>query len=142
MNELIRRAAFEAMFDDMLKGFLVRPFAGGLAPELSGGIRVDVKEDDAAYTVHAELPGVSKEDIHVEVDGNRVSISAEVKRQSEQKEGEKVIRSERYYGEVSRAFTLAQDVDEAGARAQYKDGVLELTLPKRAPGATRKLTVE
>lgn len=78
-------------------------------------IKVDVSEDDKAYTVHAEIPGVKKEDIHVTIDGNQVFISAEVKNEKETKEGEKVLRSERYYGKVSRAFTLAQDVDEASA---------------------------
>ncbi len=104
-------------------------------------IRVDVKESAGDYTVHAELPGVAKEDIHVEIDGNRVSISGEVKRQSEKKEGERVLRSERYYGNVARTFVLANEVDENKAEAKYDNGVLTLVLPKRAVAGGRKLTI-
>jgi HSP20 family protein len=140
MNELIRRSRLEPLFDDMLKGFFVRPLS--FDAELAEGIKLDVKEDDKAYTVNAELPGVKKEDIHVQVDGNRVSLSAEVKQQSEVKEGEKILRSERYYGQVSRSFQLSQDVDENTASAEFKDGVLQLVLPKREKSSSRKLTVK
>lgn len=143
MANIVRRDPFavDDLFDDLMKGFFVRPMrvAGG---EPAVQIRMDVKETDKAYTVHAEMPGVNKEDIHVNVEGGMVTIAAEVKRESEQKEGEKVIHSERYYGKVSRSFTLGQDVDEANAKAKFDNGVLELTLPKRAVSATRRLTVE
>jgi HSP20 family protein len=104
--------------------------------------KLDVNEDDKAYSVHAEIPGVNKEDIHVAVDGNQVTISAEVKKGKEVKEGEKVLRSERYFGKVSRAFALGQEVDEATAEAKYKDGVLELRLPKRAITQSRRLVIQ
>ncbi len=96
------------------------------APEVQ--IKVDVKEDKQTYTVHADIPGAKKEDIHVSLDGNQVSISAEVKQEKEVKEGEKVIRSERFYGKVERSFSLENEVDESGASAKYADGVLELKL--------------
>lgn len=105
-------------------------------------IKLDVSEDDKAYTVHAEIPGVKKEDIHVTVDGSQVAISAEVKNEKEVKEGEKVLRSERYYGKVSRAFQLDQDVDEAAAQAKYNDGILELRLPKRISAKSKNLTIQ
>ena len=105
-------------------------------------IKMDVSEDDKAYKVHAEIPGVNKEDIHVNIDGNQVSISAEVKNEKEVKEGEKLLRSERYYGSVSRAFSLAQDVDEGSAQAKYSQGVLELVLPKKKTSASRKLVIQ
>lgn len=142
MNELIRHSGMDPLLDDMFRGFWVRPFPSAWDQGLSAGIRLDLKEDDKAYTLHAEIPGVSKDDIQVEIEGNRVSIRAEVKKESEQKEGEKVIRSERYYGEVSRIFTLDQDVDQASATAKYKDGVLELSLPKKAPTTGHKLSIE
>lgn len=142
MRDLIRRTSLEPLLDDMFKGFFVRPFGFDTGAELVGGIKLDVKEDDKVYTVHAEIPGVKKEDISVQIDGGRVQISAEVKKESETKEGERVIRSERYYGQMSRSFQLAQDVDEGGATARYADGVLELTLPKKAGSATRRLTIE
>jgi HSP20 family protein len=88
------------------------------------------------------MPGVKKEDIHVTIDGNTVSISAEVKKDSEEKEGEKVLRSERYYGKVYRSFGLDREVDEANASATFKDGVLELVLPKKATTTARKLTIQ
>jgi len=124
-------------FDDMFKGFMVRPVLNEMEPE----IKMDVSEDDKAYTVRAEIPGVKKDDIKVAVEGNQVSISAEVKKEKEEKEGKKVIRSERYYGKVYRSFSLAQDVDQNATRAKYSDGVLELTLPKKPGTAGKEITI-
>jgi HSP20 family protein len=84
---------------------------------------------------------VKKEDIHVDVDGGQISIRAEVKRESEKKEGGKLLHSERYYGMVSRSMSLPSEVDAQGAKAEYKDGVLQLTLPKKAAKSTRRVTV-
>jgi len=101
-----------------------------------------VKEDDGAYVVQAEIPGVKKENINVTINGNQVAISAEIKREREDKQGEKVLRSERYYGKVYRAFSLAQDVDEGSAQAKYNEGVLELRLPKKAAVTSKKLAIQ
>ena len=133
--------------EDFFRGFFVRPVDFGGGPVANMGtdapqMRVDVKENADGYEVHAELPGMKKEDIHVHIDGPVVSISAERKQEKEVKEGDRVLRSERYFGQVSRAFTLGQDVDEATAEAAYKDGVLVLTLPKRAASSTRNLTIK
>lgn len=140
MANLIRYNPVDDAFDDLFRGFLMRPVRIEGQPEVQ--IRMDVKEDDKGYTVHAEIPGVKKDDIHVTIDGDQVSISAEVKSGKDVKEGEKVLRSERYYGKVSRAFTLGQDVDENAAQAKYHDGVLELILPKKAASASRRLTIQ
>jgi len=126
--------------DDLFKGFFVRPVAFEGQPQMQ--IKMDLKEDDNAYTVHADIPGVKKEDIHVSIEGNQVSISAESKTEKEEKKGEKVLRSERYYGKVARSFTLAHEVDDAKAQAKYSDGVLELTLPKKATTAAKKLAIQ
>jgi HSP20 family protein len=126
--------------DDLFKGFFVRPVLFEGQPQMQ--IKMDLKEDDKAYTVHADIPGVKKEDIHVSIEGNQVSISAETRMEKEEKKGEKVLRSERYVGKVARSFTLAHDVDEASAQAKYSDGVLELTLPKKAVTAARKLAIQ
>lgn len=126
--------------DDLFKGFFVRPVLFEGQPQME--IKIDLKEDDKAYTVKADIPGVKKEDIHVSVEGNRVSISAETKMEKEEKEGEKVLRTERYSGKVARSFTLTHDVDDAGAKAKYSDGVLELTLPKKAVTPTKKLAIQ
>jgi HSP20 family protein len=101
-------------------------------------IKIDVSEDDKVYHVKAEVPGVKKEDIHVAVEDNQVSITAEVKQEKEEKKGETVLRSERYYGMQSRSFTLMHDVDQGTAEAKYEDGILELTLPKKSNGGTVK----
>jgi len=127
-------------FDDMFKGVFMRPVLFEGQPQMQ--IKMDLKEDDNAYTVHADIPGVKKEDIHVNIEGNQVSISAETKLEKEEKKGEKVLRSERYVGKVARSFTLAHDVDEAKSQAKYSDGVLELTLPKKAPNTAKKLAVQ
>lgn len=127
-------------FDDLFRGFF-RPVRFEGQPQRMT-IKMDVKENDKAYTIHADIPGVKKEDIHVSIDGNQVSISAEVKKEKEEKEGERVLRSERYYGKVSRTFTLGGDVDDSQSQAKYSDGVLELTLPKKAANAVKKLTIQ
>jgi HSP20 family protein len=139
MANLTRYSPVDDAFDDLFRGFFMRPVRMEGAPEMQ--IKMDVKEDDKGYTVHAEIPGVKKDDIHVTIDGNQIAISAEVKQEKEVKEGEKVLRSERYYGKVSRAFTLGQDVDEETSQAKYNDGVLELTLPKKAVAKSKRLTV-
>ena len=126
--------------DDLFKGFFMRPVMLEGQPQMQ--IKMDVKEDDNAYTVHADIPGVKKEDIQVSIEGNRVSISAETKMEKEEKEGEKVLRSERYSGKVARSFTLASDVDEGKAVAKYTDGVLELTLPKKEGSTAKKLAIQ
>lgn len=140
MANLTRYTPVDEAFDDLFRGFLMKPVRMEGAPEIQ--IKLDVKEDDKNYTVHAEIPGVKKEDIHVSIDGNQVAISAEVKNEKEVKEGEKVLRSERYYGKVSRAFTLSQELDETQSQAKYNDGILELTLVKKAAAKSRRLEIQ
>jgi HSP20 family protein len=108
------------------------------APEIT----MDVAEDDKGYRVKAEIPGARKEDIKVAIEGNQVSISAEVRKEQEEKKGETVLRSERYYGNQYRVFTLPQEVDAGSAEAKYDNGVLELVLPKRANGGAKQLAVQ
>jgi HSP20 family protein len=128
-------------FDDLFRGFFVRPVDFKGAPAQTPSIKMDVQEQGDSYLVHAELPGVKKEDIHVVVEGNLVSISAEVKQEKETKEGDRVLRSERYFGKVSRSFQLEQDLDDTLASAKFNDGVLELTLPKRIASPSKRLTI-
>jgi HSP20 family protein len=121
---------------DMFNKFMMRPILRtGL--EIEPQIKMDVKEADGQYLIKAEIPGVNKDDIHVTIDGNRVSISAEVKQEKEVKEGERVIRSERSYGMSTRSFNLADEVDQGAVKASYNNGILELTLPKK-PGSPRR----
>lgn len=138
MSRLSLYDPFADVFPELFRGVL----APAKTPEGQAlEIRVDVKESPADYTVHAELPGVAKEDVHVEIDGNRVSISGEIKRQSEKKDGERVLRSERYYGAVARSFALASDLDEAKSEAKFENGVLTLTLVKKTAPGGKKLAI-
>jgi HSP20 family protein len=140
MANLTRYNPFDNLFDDFTKGFWLKPIAIPGGEELK--MKLDVNEDDKAYSVHAEIPGVKKEDIQIDVDGNVVSIRAEVKKEKEEKKGEKVLHSERYYGMVSRSFSLPADVDEKGTVAKYKDGVLDLTLPKKSGNGSKRISIQ
>jgi HSP20 family protein len=142
MNSLLTRGSlFDDFFRDMAPGFYVRPLHGDALPTPSQ-IKVDVKESDKAYTVQAEVPGVSKEDIHVSIEGNVVTLRAEVKQQDSQTKDEKVLRTERYYGAVARSFQLPSDIDQGNAKAKYDNGVLTLTLPKKLVGGSQRLAIE
>jgi HSP20 family protein len=142
MNNLTRYEPLVGRLDNLFNEFF-RPayvWETGTVSEPQP-IRLDVKETPEAYTVSAEIPGVKKDEIHVEVEGNEVTISAETKRE-ESKEGEKFLRVERYYGKTARRFALPQDLDDARAQASFNNGVLELTLPKKAAVSGRKLDVK
>lgn len=142
MSALINRGNFlDELFRDVAPGFYVKPLHGDPLPT-TAQIKVDVKESDQAYTVHAEVPGVSKEDIHVSLDGNLVTLRAEVKQQDVQTKDEKVLRSERYFGSVARSFQLPMDIDSSLAKAKYDSGVLTLTLPKKTGGKAQRLVID
>lgn len=142
MNSLVTRGSlFDDFFKDIAPGFYVRPLHGEGVPSPTQ-IKVDVKETDGGYTVQAEVPGVPKEDIQVSIDGNMVSLRAEVRQHDQKTEGEKVLRSERYFGSVARSFQLPVDVDAAQAKAKYDNGVLTLTLPKKQGGSAQRLSIE
>jgi len=125
--------------DDFFKGFAMRPMYRLMEGEPQ--MRLDLTEDEKNFFVKAEIPGVKKEDIKVSVDGNQVCLSAEVKKEKEEKQGSKIIRSERFFGSVSRTFTLDESVDQAAALAKYEDGVLQLTLPKKHNGLSHILKI-
>ncbi len=125
-------------FDDFFRGFALRPQWSELeAPD----VRLDVTENDGAYRVKAEMPGVEKNDIDISINGNQIAISAEVKRESKKKDDERDICTERYYGKVYRSFSLPDEVDSGKASAHYEGGVLTLELPKMGNGGARKLTI-
>ena len=139
MANVTRYTPFDDLFNELSRGFFVKPFAMPAEADLK--MKVDVKEDEKSFTVQAEVPGVKKEDIQVDIDGNQVSVRAELKKEKEEKKGEKTVYSERSYGMVSRSFTLPAEVDEKGAKAEYKDGVLNLVLPKKSNGAAKRIAV-
>ena len=141
MANITRFNTLDNAVDELMRGFFVRPM-NYEAPAVPAQVRVDVTENDKSYVVRAEIPGVKKEDIDVAIDGNQVEISAEVKNEKEVKEGERVLRSERYYGKVYRAFVLGHDIDEAATQAKYTDGVLELNLAKKASGSAKRISIQ
>jgi HSP20 family protein len=141
MANIARFSPFDEAFDDLVRGFLVRPVSYE-HPAGAAQFRVDVSENEKAYVLRAEIPGVKKEDINVTIDGDTVAISAEVKSEKDVKNGERVLRAERYYGKLYRAFTLGQAVEESGTHARYADGVLELTLPKKAAVQAKRIAIQ
>ncbi|HTE15820.1 MAG TPA: Hsp20/alpha crystallin family protein [Burkholderiales bacterium] len=141
MVNIARYTRFDDAFDQLFRGFLVRPVAVD-GDESAAKFRADIAENDKAYTVHAELPGVKKEDIQISIDGDQLAISAEARREKEVKDGERVLRTERYAGKYYRAFALGVAVDEDAINARYADGVLELTLPKKAAAAAKRITIQ
>ena len=144
MANVTRFDPFNDLVDDLFKGFLVRPLAVegradfGALPRA----KVDVAEKNGAYLVTAELAGVKKEDIHVSIDGAQVTLEAEVKREKEAAKDERVLHTERVYGKVTRSFTLPQEIDETKVEAKFRDGVLELTLPKKAAVQAKRITIQ
>lgn len=133
--------AFSDSFDSALRRFFAPVALETDIPTLK--MRIDVSERDNAYQVKADIPGVKKEDINVRIDGNVVQIDAEINREKETKgNGDKILRSERHWGSISRTFSLAQDVEDTKVVAKYVDGVLTLELPKKASTASKKIAVQ
>ncbi len=131
MNTLIPRGhLFDDLFRDINQGFFIKPLHGDPLPTPSQ-IKLDVKENEHEFTVLAEIPGVAKDDIHVSIDNNIVSLRAEIRQQDQQNKEQRYLRVERYFGEVARSFQLPAEIDIAESKAKYDNGVLTLTLPKK-----------
>jgi HSP20 family protein len=139
MANITRYNPFEDFFQDFGKGFWLKPLPFPAQSELK--MKIDVSEDDKSFIVKADIPGVKKEDIQIDIDDDQISLRAEVKQEKEEKKDEKLVYSERSYGMVSRSFTLPVDVDAKAAKAEYKDGVLNLTLPKKSNGSAKRVAV-
>jgi HSP20 family protein len=105
------------------------------------GPAVDVSESDEEFVVRAELPGIAQEDVKVSVDSNTMSIKGEKKLVREEKE-KTYHRMERSYGEFERTFSLSNRVDASKAKATFKDGVLEIRLPKVGEAKTKEIQIE
>ena len=142
MANVTRFDPFNDLVDDLFRGFLVRPVAYEGRGDAFARMKVEVAEKNGGYKVTAELAGVRKEDIHVSVDGPQVTIEAEVKQEKEAPKDERVLHTERTFGKLTRSFTLPQEVDEAKVEARFRDGVLELTLPKKAAAQRKQITIQ
>lgn len=136
-----RRSFFDEFFQDFPRGYSIRPLHGDPLPS-PDKIKVDVKENDDNVIVHAEIPGVNKDDIDITIDGNVLTVRAEVRQHDAEREDEKVLHSERYYGAVQRSFSLPSNIVQEKASADYKDGILVLTLPKETPNGAKKISVK
>ena len=141
MLNITRFNPLEDTFDNLFRGLPVWIPSPERRPATPAQFRMDVTENEKEYQVLAEMPGVKKEEITITINGNEVAVSAEVKHEKVVKNGDTVLCAERYYGTIKRQFSLGQEVDEASAQAKYTDGVLELTLPKKAAAAAKRLAV-
>jgi HSP20 family protein len=139
MSALTRMERFDDLFPEFFRR-LARPLA--LSEDAPGNIKVDITETDKDYQVRAEIPGARKDDIRVTVQGNFVSISAEVKKEKEEKSGERLLVKETYFGSASRGFSLAHEIDDKAVVAKLEDGVLKLTLPKREATGAHKISIQ
>lgn len=140
MSALTRFERLDDLFPDMFRR-MMRPAAYA---EAATEIRVDVSENEKEYLVSAEIPGAKKDDIRVVVDGNYVSLSAEIRKDFEDKhaEGGRSLVKETWRGNVARGFTLAHEIDDKAAVARFEDGILRLTLPKRTGAGSRLLNIQ
>lgn len=136
-----RRSLFDEFFRDFPLGYSIRPLHGEPLPS-SEKFRVELKENNDNVVVHAEIPGVDKDDIDISIDGNVLTIKAEVKQYDADRQDDKVLHSERFYGSVQRSFSLPSNIVQAKATADYKDGMLILTLPKETPSGAKKISVK
>jgi HSP20 family protein len=141
MVNITRFNPLEDAFDNLFRGLPMWVPAPERRAAQPAQFRMDVTENDKEYQVLAELPGVKKEDISITINGNEVSVSAEVKQEKVVKNGDTVLCAERFHGTIKRAFSLGQEVDEALAQAKYNEGLLELTLPKKIAAAAKRLAV-
>jgi len=139
MSALTRYDPIERIFPELFRRVA---WPTRFADEAPAEIRLDVTENDKSYDVRAEIPGAKKEDIRIKVDGNFVSISAEIKKDKEEKAGGRVVLRETYYGSAARGFSLAHEIDAKGVVAKLEDGMLKLTLPKREGGGSRTIEVQ
>jgi HSP20 family protein len=141
MTNITRYDPFNELVDDLFKGFFVRPLAFEPRAELVR-MKLEVAEKNGTYLVTAELPGVRKEDINVTVDGAQVTLAAEVKREKEAAGNDRLLHTERSFGKLTRTFTLPQELDEAKVEAKFRDGVLELALPKKAAAQRKPISIQ
>ena len=136
-SELSR--GFDRLFDDSFERFFSPTAQGGNDAARSPAL--DVAESERAYTVKLDMPGVAKEDVKVSIDGRRISVEAQTRKDEEKKEGERIVYRERWMSSFSRSFTVAAEVDQAESTAKLENGVLTLTLNKRNAPAAKRLTV-
>ncbi|MFW5986515.1 MAG: Hsp20/alpha crystallin family protein [Halanaerobiales bacterium] len=131
-NQVQRRS--EDPFDSFFSNFF------DMVDRSNMGFRTDVKETEDEYILEAELPGLEKDDINIEIEEDYLTISAD-KEETTEERGEDYLRRERKTGRYSRTFAL-DNVRDDEIKASYDNGVLELVLPKKEPGKPRRRTID
>ncbi|WP_150047654.1 MULTISPECIES: Hsp20/alpha crystallin family protein [Methylomonas] len=139
LSPFASRGLFDELFRDVNPGYFIKPLHGDPLP---AQIKVDIKENPGEYIVEAEIPGAGKDNIHVNIENNVVNIRAQVSQVDSQTKDDKVLRSERYFGEISRSFQLPADIDQAASKARYENGVLTLNLLKKQKQVGQRMTIE
>lgn len=142
MNDIIpfvSGSLFDELFRDVSPGYFIKPLHGDALPSQ---IKVDVTETPDEFVIHADIPGAGKDNIHVNIEDNSVSISAQINQVDTQNKDDKLLRSERYYGEVSRSFRLPAEIDQAASKARYENGVLTLNLVKSQKKGGQRMTID
>lgn len=135
---------FNSLFDDVFADFLVpvwRRGTDGRATNVAAQARFDVVEKADHYEAYVDLPGVSKDDIEVNIEGTRVSLKAEAKADETLKDGERVLYAERHATRWARTFELPEEIDDERAEASFENGVLKLSLPKKHLAQPKRLTI-
>jgi HSP20 family protein len=141
MNLVPRDSLFD--FDKVIEGFFAPANTNRSLPNSNFSPRVDIKDSGESYSIIADLPGVKKDDVHVTLDDGILSLKASTSSEHTQKEGEKIIRQERYSGKFMRSFNLGDNIQQADIVANFKEGVLTLKIPKvkEAEPEKRKISI-
>jgi HSP20 family protein len=139
LSTFVSRGMIDELFRDVSPGYFIKPLHGDALP---AQIKIDVKENPKEFIVHAEIPGAGKENIHVDIQANVVTILAQIHQVDCESKEDKPLRSERYFGEVSRSFQLSADIDEASSKASYNHGVLTLNLQKKQKEVGHRLVID
>ncbi|MDD1620028.1 MAG: Hsp20 family protein [Methylococcaceae bacterium] len=139
LSPFVSRSLFDELFRDVNPGYFIKPLHGDALP---AQIKVDVKESPSEFIVQAEIPGAGKENINVDIDGNVVSIRAQISQVDSETKDDKLLRSERYFGEVSRSFQLPGDIDQTASKARYDNGVLTLNLVKSQKKGGQRMNID
>lgn len=129
-------------FDDIVNQLRRAPMYRSEEGDRALAPAIDVSENDHAYVVRAELPGVKKEDLDVTINDGMLTINAETRYEHDEKQKGRVIRQERRYGKYVRSMRLGNDVDDSKVSADYTDGILTLTLPKSEEVKPKKIDVK
>ncbi len=139
LKPFVSHNLFDELLRDVNPGYFIKPLHGEPLPNQ---IKVDVKENPNEFIVEAEIPGAGKDNIQIDIEGKLVTVRAQISQVDSEHKEEKLLRTERYYGEVSRSFQLPVDLDEAASKARYDNGVLTLTLAKKQKISGQRLTIE